>query len=115
MIEISHVNKWYGPSFQVLKDCTVSLITERRVSRPPGLAGGEPGKAGENWLLPGGDESRVERLADKCTIPLKAGEVVRMRLVPSLALLDLFGVWSVVDDLGECAIGESDPVVVAGR
>jgi glutamate/aspartate transport system ATP-binding protein len=25
MIEISHVNKWYGPSFQALKDCTTSV------------------------------------------------------------------------------------------
>src|SRR3954463_787769 len=25
MIEISHVNKWYGPTFQVLKDCTTSV------------------------------------------------------------------------------------------
>src|SRR5213083_751278 len=25
MIEISHVNKWYGPSFQVLKDCTTKV------------------------------------------------------------------------------------------
>ena len=25
MIEISHVNKWYGPSFQVLKDCTTNV------------------------------------------------------------------------------------------
>src|SRR3978361_1624525 len=24
MIEINHVNKWYGPSFQALKDCTPS-------------------------------------------------------------------------------------------
>jgi N-methylhydantoinase B/oxoprolinase/acetone carboxylase alpha subunit len=63
---------------QVLEDCTVSLITERRVSRPPGLAGGEPGAAGENWLLPQNDESRAERLPDKCTVRLKAGDVVRM-------------------------------------
>ena len=62
----------------VLEDVTVSLITERRVSRPWGLAGGEPGAAGENWLLPGGDESRAERLPDKCTIQLKAGDVLRM-------------------------------------
>ena len=48
---------------QVLEGCTVSLITERRVSRPWGLAGGEPGASGENWLLPGGDESRAERVA----------------------------------------------------
>jgi glutamate/aspartate transport system ATP-binding protein len=25
MIEINHVNKWYGPTFQVLKDCTTSV------------------------------------------------------------------------------------------
>ena len=25
MIEINHVNKWYGPAFQVLKDCTTSV------------------------------------------------------------------------------------------
>jgi N-methylhydantoinase B/oxoprolinase/acetone carboxylase alpha subunit len=37
---------------QVLEDCAVSLITERRVSRPPGLRGGSPGAPGENWLLP---------------------------------------------------------------
>src|SRR5690606_38118942 len=63
---------------QVLMDATVSLITERRVSQPWGLAGGEPGAVGENWLLPGGDESRAERLPDKCTIQLKAGDVLRM-------------------------------------
>lgn len=63
---------------QVLEDCTVSLITERRVSRPPGLAGGEPGAPGENWLLPRDDEAGAERLPDKCTIHLSAGAVVRM-------------------------------------
>lgn len=63
---------------QVLVDATVSLITERRVSQPWGLAGGGPGAVGENWLLPGGDEDRAERLPDKCTIDLKAGDVVRM-------------------------------------
>jgi N-methylhydantoinase B/oxoprolinase/acetone carboxylase alpha subunit len=63
---------------EVLVDATVSLITERRVSQPWGLAGGEPGAVGENWLLPGGDDSRAERLPDKCTIQLKAGDVLRM-------------------------------------
>jgi len=62
----------------VLEDVTVSLITERRVSRPWGLEGGEPGAAGENWLLPDGYEGRAERLADKCTIRLQAGDVLRM-------------------------------------
>ena len=63
---------------RVLEDCTVSLITERRVSRPWGLAGGEPGATGENWLLPGGDEERAQPLPDKCTIRLHAGDVLRM-------------------------------------
>jgi N-methylhydantoinase B/oxoprolinase/acetone carboxylase alpha subunit len=63
---------------QVLEDVTVSLITERRVSPPWGLAGGAPGAVGENWLLPDGDESRAERLPDKCTMRLHAGDVLRM-------------------------------------
>jgi N-methylhydantoinase B/oxoprolinase/acetone carboxylase alpha subunit len=63
---------------QVLEGCTVSLITERRVSQPWGLAGGAPGAVGENWLLPGGDEAAAQRLPDKCTRRLRAGDVVRM-------------------------------------
>jgi N-methylhydantoinase B/oxoprolinase/acetone carboxylase alpha subunit len=62
----------------MLEDVTVSLITERRVSRPWGLAGGEPGEPGENWLLPGGDESQAERMPDKCTTRMRAGDVLRM-------------------------------------
>lgn len=63
---------------QMLENVTVSLITERRVSQPWGLAGGGPGAVGENWLLPAGDEGRAERLPDKCTIRLRAGDVLRM-------------------------------------
>lgn len=62
----------------VLEEVTVSLITERRVRRPWGLAGGGPGAVDENWLLPGGDEARAERLGDKCTIHLAAGDVLRL-------------------------------------
>ena len=62
----------------MLEDVTVSLITERRVSRPWGLAGGGPGAPGENWLLPGGDERLAKRLPDKVTIRLKSGDVLRM-------------------------------------
>jgi N-methylhydantoinase B/oxoprolinase/acetone carboxylase alpha subunit len=62
----------------MLEDVTVSLITERRVSRPWGLQGGEPGAVGENWLLPGGDERRAERLPDKVTLRPRAGDVLRM-------------------------------------
>jgi len=62
----------------MLEEVTLSLITERRISRPWGLAGGEPGAQGENWLLPGGDEGLAERLPDKCTIRMRAGDVLRM-------------------------------------
>jgi N-methylhydantoinase B/oxoprolinase/acetone carboxylase alpha subunit len=63
---------------QVLEECTVSLITERRLSQPWGLAGGGPGAVGENWLLPRGDGRLATRLADKCTIRMVAGDVLRM-------------------------------------
>ncbi|MHB8463775.1 MAG: hydantoinase B/oxoprolinase family protein [Acidimicrobiales bacterium] len=64
---------------EMLEDVTVSLITERRVSRPSGLAGGASGAVGENWLLPGGDEGAATSLADKCTIELHRGDVLRIR------------------------------------
>ncbi|MBA2279932.1 MAG: hydantoinase B/oxoprolinase family protein [Acidimicrobiia bacterium] len=38
---------------EVLEDCTVSLITERRKSQPWGLAGGSPGACGENLAAAG--------------------------------------------------------------
>jgi N-methylhydantoinase B/oxoprolinase/acetone carboxylase alpha subunit len=63
---------------QMLEDVTVSLITERRVSQPWGLAGGGPGAPGENWLLPQGDQERAERLPDKCTLRVEVGDVLRM-------------------------------------
>ncbi|HEV3362898.1 MAG TPA: hydantoinase B/oxoprolinase family protein, partial [Acidimicrobiia bacterium] len=63
---------------EMLEDCTVSLITERRASRPWGLSGGEPGTTGENWVLRGGQEDGAEPLPDKCTVRLRAGDVLRM-------------------------------------
>ena len=63
---------------ELLEPATLSLVTERRVSRPWGLDGGESGSPGENWLLPGGDASRAQRLADKCTVELGAGDVLRL-------------------------------------
>ncbi len=63
---------------EVLADVTASLITERRTTAPWGLAGGEPGAVGENWLLPGGDASRAARLADKVTVTLRRGDVLRI-------------------------------------
>ena len=64
---------------EMLEPVTVSLVTERRMSRPWGLAGGGAGALGENWLLPGGDDARAVRLPDKVTLRLEAGDVLRMR------------------------------------
>ena len=63
---------------EVLEPVTVSLVTERRTSRPWGLAGGKPGAVGESWLLPAGDESRAHRLPDKCTVHFESGDVLRL-------------------------------------
>jgi N-methylhydantoinase B/oxoprolinase/acetone carboxylase alpha subunit len=63
---------------QVLEPATLSLITERRQSRPWGLQGGGPGAVGENWLWPGGIESRRVPLDDKVTLELDAGDAVQV-------------------------------------
>ncbi|GAC1379626.1 MAG: hydantoinase B/oxoprolinase family protein [Acidimicrobiales bacterium] len=64
---------------ELLVDATVSLVTERRTSQPWGLAGGGPAASGENWLLPGGDDSLAQRLPGICTVRVHAGDVIRMR------------------------------------
>jgi N-methylhydantoinase B/oxoprolinase/acetone carboxylase alpha subunit len=63
---------------QVLEPATVSVISERRVTPPWGLAGGRPGAPGENWLWPGGDESARQPMADKATVRLAAGDAVQI-------------------------------------
>jgi N-methylhydantoinase B/oxoprolinase/acetone carboxylase alpha subunit len=63
---------------QVLEPATVSLVTERRASRPWGLAGGEAGARGENWLWPNGDESGRTPLLDKVTIEVQEGEAIQI-------------------------------------
>ena len=61
---------------QVLTDCQVTLLTERRLRRPYGLGGSEPGQAGENILIRDGQEIP---LPGKGTVELKAGEVLSIR------------------------------------
>ena len=63
---------------QVLEPATVSLITERRASRPWGLEGGEDGASGENWLWPAGDEARRTPLPDKVTVDIQAGDAIQV-------------------------------------
>lgn len=53
-------------------EATVSLMGERRLTAPWGLAGGGDGAPGEDWLFRT-DGSR-ERLESKCTIPVQPGD-----------------------------------------
>src|SRR5262245_46045368 len=63
----------------MLEAVAVCLITERRTSAPWGLDGGASGAPGENWLLPGGRDDGAERVPDKVTRRLSAGDVLRLR------------------------------------
>jgi N-methylhydantoinase B/oxoprolinase/acetone carboxylase alpha subunit len=61
---------------QVLEPATLSLVTERRTSRPRGAAGGGPGATGENWLVP--HDGPPVPLPDKVTVALRSGDAVRL-------------------------------------
>ncbi len=63
---------------EILEPAVVSLITERRQSQPWGLAGGEPGAKGENWLIKKSQPQEPVLLPDKATFRVEAGDVVRM-------------------------------------
>jgi N-methylhydantoinase B len=56
---------------------TVSLMGERRLTHPWGVAGGSPGASGEDWLIaPTGDRLRLDA---KCTIEVGPGDRLLVR------------------------------------
>lgn len=55
---------------------TASLLTDRRVSQPYGLAGGQPGAPGENILIHEGTETS---LPAKGSVDLQPGDVLSIR------------------------------------
>ncbi|MCP3973498.1 MAG: hydantoinase B/oxoprolinase family protein [bacterium] len=57
---------------EFLEAATVSLMGERRRNRPWGLNGGEPGAAGEDWLIRPG--AAPERLSGKVTFEAEPGD-----------------------------------------
>jgi N-methylhydantoinase B len=61
---------------EVLADATVTLLAERRVHRPYGLEGGEPGAVGENWHLPA--QGEPARLAGKASLAVRSGDRIRI-------------------------------------
>ncbi len=60
---------------ELLTDCQVSLLCERRKFGPFGLAGGRPGKPGKNEIIVKG---RRKRLASKCSFYAPQGAVLRI-------------------------------------
>ncbi|KAI9183555.1 hypothetical protein H9P43_004473 [Blastocladiella emersonii ATCC 22665] len=56
----------------------VSVLTERRVHSPYGLAGGHSGEPGRNLLIKGGGDGgkRTINLGGKCTVKVEAGDTV---------------------------------------
>jgi N-methylhydantoinase B len=70
--------KWHGGdgicrSLQVLEDCQVTLLSDRRIFAPYGLAGGESGQLGSNSILRSGQEIK---LPGKDSLELKAGDIL---------------------------------------
>ena len=61
---------------EVLADATVTLLSERRKSRPYGLAGGEPGAPGRTEILRA--DGSIELMPSKGSTRLRRGERVRI-------------------------------------
>ncbi|MDX8391891.1 MAG: hydantoinase B/oxoprolinase family protein [Mariprofundaceae bacterium] len=61
--------------WQVLEDCRVSLLSERRANAPYGLHGGKNGTSGRNLLFRDG---KTHVLAAKITLDLKTGDRLRI-------------------------------------
>eukprot|EP00090_Calanus_glacialis_P029316 TRINITY_DN4705_c0_g1_i1.p1 TRINITY_DN4705_c0_g1~~TRINITY_DN4705_c0_g1_i1.p1 ORF type:complete len:1288 (+),score=342.01 TRINITY_DN4705_c0_g1_i1:47-3910(+) len=59
------------------KPLDLSVLTERRVLAPYGMAGGMPGSKGLNTLVT--KSGRVLNLGGKCSVPVKAGDLFRLQ------------------------------------
>jgi N-methylhydantoinase B len=63
---------------EALADCEGTILSDRRVSRPYGLAGGEPGKAGGEVIASASD-ARDMPVKGKAQFRLRRGDVLRVR------------------------------------
>jgi len=63
-------------SFEVLTDCQLTVLSERRKTAPYGLAGGAPGKKGMNMIQIG--HARKKRLHGKLTQVLQKGDLITL-------------------------------------
>lgn len=60
---------------EFLTDADVTVLSDRRITRPYGLSGGEAGESGRNTLLRGGEEIPVP---GKARFEVHAGDVLRI-------------------------------------
>ena len=58
-------------TYEFLQSAEVTLLSDRRVTKPYGLEGGEPGQPGRNQVKQNGIEKNV---SGKCSFPVKAGD-----------------------------------------
>jgi N-methylhydantoinase B len=61
---------------ELLADAQVTILSDRRVFAPYGLAGGQPGQPGRNVLIRDGNE---EMLPGKITLAAQAGDVISVQ------------------------------------
>jgi len=61
---------------ELLHDAQVTILSERRKFQPYGLAGGEPGRRGQNVLIRDGEE---RELPGKVNLTVGAGDVISIR------------------------------------
>lgn len=62
-------------SLEMLADCQVTMLSERRRHAPYGLHGGESGKTGKNYLIVKG---KRKKLPGKFSLSLSKGEIIRI-------------------------------------
>ncbi|HEY4666060.1 MAG TPA: hydantoinase B/oxoprolinase family protein, partial [Anaerolineales bacterium] len=60
---------------ELLADSEATILSDRRRFGPYGLAGGEPGKPGANWLVTG---ESTEPLPGKVNLQVLAGQRLRI-------------------------------------
>jgi N-methylhydantoinase B len=58
-------------TYEFLQPAEVTLLSDRRITKPYGLEGGAPGKSGRNQLKRNGVENDV---SGKCSFPVEAGD-----------------------------------------
>jgi len=63
-------------SYEFLQPAEITLLSDRRVTRPYGLEGGEPGQPGTNRV---GKNSVEKEVPGKCSFPVEAGDALTIK------------------------------------